>query len=85
MNVQTMNIHQQMVIFFGKTMKLYSNTVILSLKIYEKILKSNFVMEGGGGGGGVLNILTVYAFTLKRSVIDVEVSQFYNHTKDTFE
>ena len=48
MNVQTMNIHQQMVIFFGKTMKLYSNTVILSLKIYEKILKSNFVMEGGG-------------------------------------
>ena len=50
MNVQTMNIHQQMVIFFGKTMKLYSNTVILSLKIYEKILKSNFVMEGGGGG-----------------------------------
>ena len=29
---------------------------------------------GGGGGGGALNILTVYVITLKRSVIDVELS-----------
>ena len=43
-----MNIHQQVVIFFVKTMKVYSKTVILSLKIYEKILKSNFIMEEGG-------------------------------------
>ena len=31
-------------------------------------------LYNGGGGGGALNILTVYVITLKRSVIDVELS-----------
>ena len=43
-----MNIHQKMVIFFffEKTMKTYFKAVILSLKIYENILKFNFLMGG---------------------------------------
>ena len=62
-----MNIHQQMVIFKkNKTMKAYSEAVLLSLKIYENILKFNFLM------GRVLDILTVYASFLKRSFIDVK-------------
>ena len=31
-------------------MKAYFKAVMLSLKIYENILKFNFVMWGGGGG-----------------------------------
>ena len=42
-----MNIHQKMVIFFEKkTMKAYFKAVMLSLKIYENILKLNFLMTG---------------------------------------
>ena len=41
-----MNIHQKMVIFLEKTMKAYSKTVMLSLKIYKNILKFNFLMGG---------------------------------------
>ena len=33
-------------------MKKYLETVILSLKICENILKFNFLVGGGGGGGG---------------------------------
>ena len=58
-----MNIHQNMVIFFEKTMKAYFKVIILLLKVYENILNFNFLMgggrggegeggEGGGGGGG---------------------------------
>ena len=61
-----MNIHQKMVIFLKKTMKAYSEAVLLSLKIYENILKFNFLM------GRVLDILTVYASFLKRSFIDLK-------------
>ena len=40
-----MNIYQKIVIlFFEKTMKAYFKAVILSLKIYENILKFNFLM-----------------------------------------
>ena len=52
-------------------MKAYFKAMMLSLKIYENILKFNFVMWGGVG---VLDILTVYASFLKRSFINVEVS-----------
>ena len=47
-------------------MKAYSEAVLLSLKIYENILKFNFLM------GRVLDILTVYASFLKRSFIDLK-------------
>ena len=40
--------------------------IILSIKIYENILKFNFLM------GGVLDILTVYASFLKRSFIAIK-------------
>ena len=45
-----MNIHQKMVIFFyfEKTIKWYFKAIILSLKIYENILKFNFLIGGGG-------------------------------------
>ena len=45
-NVQTMNIHQKMVIFNTKTIKANFKEVILSLKIYKNILKFNFLMGG---------------------------------------
>ena len=46
-DVWTMNIYQKIVIlFFEKTMKAYFKAVILSLKIYENILKFNFLMGG---------------------------------------
>ena len=51
-------------------MKAYFKAVMLSLKIYENILKLNFVM--GGGGVAVLDILTVYASFLKRLFIDLK-------------
>ena len=42
-----MNIHQKTVIFFfEKTIKGYFKAVMLSLKIYEHILKFNFPMGG---------------------------------------
>ena len=47
-----MNIHQNMVIFFEKTMKAYFKVIILLLKVYENILNFNFLMGGGRGGGG---------------------------------
>ena len=55
--------------FFEKTMKAYSKAVILSLKIFENILKFNFLMGEGGGG---LDILTIYASFLNRSFINVK-------------
>ena len=48
-----MNIHPKMVIFIEKTMKAYSQTVIISLKNYENILKINFLIPSP------LDILTV--------------------------
>ena len=47
---------------------------MLSPKIYENILKFNFLMGRGVeyGGGGGLDILTVYLSFLKRSFIDVK-------------
>ena len=50
-------------------MKAYSKAVILSLKIFENILKFNFLMGEGGGG---LDILTIYANFLNRSFINVK-------------
>ena len=41
-----MNIHQKIVIFFGKMMKGYFKAVMLSLKIDENMLKFNFLMGG---------------------------------------
>ena len=57
-----MNIHQNMVIFFEKTMKAYFKVIILLLKVYENILNFNFLMGGGmgGRGRGVLDVLTVF-------------------------
>ena len=43
-----MKIHQKMVIFFEKTMKADFKATMLSLKIYENILKFNFLIRGGG-------------------------------------
>ena len=53
-----MNRHQKMVFFFEKAMKRYFKAVMLSLKIYENILKFNFLI--GGGGAGVLDIFIVF-------------------------
>ena len=39
-----MRIHQKMVMFFKKIMKAYFKAVILSIKIYENILKFNFLI-----------------------------------------
>ena len=57
-----MNRHQKMVFFFEKAMKRYFKAVMLSLKIYENILKFNFLIGGGGerGGAGVLDIFIVF-------------------------
>ena len=41
-----MNKHQKRC-FLKKTMKAYFKVVMLSLKIYENILKFNFLMGGG--------------------------------------
>ena len=49
-------------------MKAYFKAVMFSLKIYENILKFNFLMGEGGG----LDILTVYPSFLKPSFIDVK-------------
>ena len=62
-------------------MKAYSKAVILSLKIFENILKFNFLMGEGGAG---LDILTIYASFLKRSFINVKNDEgmvIYNHAK----
>ena len=72
-----MNKHQKRC-FLKKTMKAYFKVVMLSLKIYENILKFNFLMGGG------LDILTVYASFLKRLFIDLKNDEgvaIYNHTK----
>ena len=55
------------VFFLKKTMKAYFRAINLSIEIYENILNFNFLM-GEGEGGGVLDILTVYASFLKRSL-----------------
>ena len=68
-----MNIQQKTVIFLKKTMKAYFKAVMFSLKIYENILKFNFLMGWGmecGGGRGIRH--TVYLSFLKRSFIDVK-------------
>ena len=54
--------------FFEKMMKKYLETVILSLKICENILKFNFLV---GGGGGIRHTNCLRKF-LKRSFIDVK-------------
>ena len=69
-----------MVIFFEKTMKRHFKAIIWSLKIYENILKFNFLM---GGEGGIGHIDCFHRF-LKRSFIDVKTMKcmvIYNHTK----
>ena len=68
--------------FFEKTMKAYSKAVILSLKIFENILKFYFLMGEEEEGG--LDILTIYASFLKRSFINVKNDEgmvIYNHAK----
>ena len=53
-------------------MKRYFEVIILSLKIYENILRFNFLMgAGGGGGGGIRDIDCFYRF-LKRSFNNVK-------------
>ena len=63
-----MNIHQKVVIFLEKTMKRYFQAVMLSRKIYENILKFNFLMREGGS---IRHIDCFHSF-LKRSFIDVK-------------
>ena len=63
-------------------MKAYSKAVILSLKIFENILKFYFLMGEEEEGG--LDILTIYASFLKRSFINVKNDEgmvIYNHAK----
>ena len=43
-----MKTHQKTIAFFKKVIKAYFKAVMLSLKIYENILKFNFLMGGGG-------------------------------------
>ena len=43
-DIKRMNIHQKMVILIEKTMKPYSNAMILSLKNYENISKCNSII-----------------------------------------
>ena len=77
-----------MVFFFEKTMKRYFKAVMLSLKIYENILKFNFLIGGGGEGGG-RGIRHIYCFhNFLKWFIDVknnEVSQFLWVQKKSFE
>ena len=71
-----MNRHQKMIFFFEKTMKRYFKAVMLSLKIYENILKFNFLI-GGRGGRGIRHIYYFHSFL--KWFIDVknnELSQF---------
>ena len=68
-------------------MKRYFKAIILSLKIYENILKFNFLMGVGGGvvgGGRVIRHIDCFHRFLKRSFIDVKTMKrmvIYNHTK----
>ena len=85
-----MNRHQKMVFFFEKAMKRYFKAVMLSLKIYENILKFNFLIGGGGErGGGGRGIRHIYCFhNFLKWFIDVknnEVSQFLWVQKKSFE
>ena len=41
-----MNTHQKTIAFFKNVIKAYFKAVMLSLKIYENILKFNFLMGG---------------------------------------
>ena len=71
-----MKIHQKAMIFFEKknTMKACFKAIILSIKIYKKILKFNFLMDGAEGGGmGVLDILTADAMKCRN---------FYRYKKE---
>ena len=81
-----MNIHQKMVIFFFFFFfEVYFKAIILSLKIYENILKFNFLMRGWGGGGrmwgwlGRIRLIDYFHCFMKNN----EVSQFHNHAKKT--
>ena len=69
-----MKIHQKAMTFFEKknTMKACFKAIILSIKIYENILKFNFLMDGGGGMG-VLDILTADAMKCRN---------FYRYKKE---
>ena len=82
-----MNRHQKMVFFFEKAMKRYFKAVMLSLKIYENILKFNFLRGGGRGGGrGIRHIYCFHNFL--KWFIDVknnEVPQFLWVQKKSFE
>ena len=62
-------------------MKAYSKAVILSLIIFDNILKFNFLMGEGGGG---LDILSIHASFLKWSITNVKNDEgmvIYNHAK----
>ena len=61
-----MNIHQNTVIFLKKTMKVYFKAVMLSLKIYENILKFIFLMGGGALDiGGILGVFRLFRQVFK--------------------
>ena len=72
-----MRIHQKMVMFFKKIMKAYFKAVILSIKIYENILKFNFLipLPPPSPSSPQLGMLTVYASFSKRSFSDVKNDQ----------
>ena len=82
-----MRIHQKMVMFFKKIMKAYFKVVILSIKIYENILKFNFLIPPPPpplSAPPHLGMLTVYASFSKRSFSDVKNDQGMvncNHAK----
>ena len=76
-----MNIHQNMVIFFEKTMKAYFKVIILLLKVYENILNFNFLMGGERGGereGGIRRIDCFHRF-MKWSFINVKNDEVYGN------
>ena len=76
-----MNIHQNMVIFFEKTMKAYFKVIILLLKVYENILNFNFLMggrRGGEGEGGIRRIDCFHRF-MKWSFINVKNDEVYGN------
>ena len=78
-----MNIHQNMVIFFEKTMKAYFNVIILLLKVYENIQNFNFLMGGGGVGGGEgeggIRCIDCFHRFMKWSFINVKNDEVYGN------
>ena len=83
-DVETMNIHQKMVIFFLKIDEiiLYGGNVIT--KNLWKLANIQFFNGGGGGGGGGIRRIDCFHCFMKLEFIDVksnEVSHLYRYAK----